>query len=313
MTDDHPPFEPDELDELLSAELDGELDAAARDLGLTRDEAAARLRETPGVDERRRALASARDQLTTLPELDELLEARLRAKAVRVADDRFSAHIAARRERRRHVLEAVGGIAAAAVLVVAVSAALRHDSASSSKAASNPRALQRDAAAATHGQRARAAAKNDLGTFADARAVGVAAVARSEQAQKANGATTRGPSGQLSTSRPSQNGAVTSTVAPKAVAPKAGPANDTPSTPLDTSAEAKNASRFDLAQADTVTRAVDRCGLPPNVSVAGTLTLRASAVLGGRPVVVLVFAGKAEDTVVIENPDCTLKNIQELG
>ena len=37
MDDDTSPFQPDELDELLSAELDGELEAAERDLGLSTD------------------------------------------------------------------------------------------------------------------------------------------------------------------------------------------------------------------------------------------------------------------------------------
>ncbi len=50
-----------------------------------------------------------------------------------------------------------------------------------------------------------------------------------------------------------------------------------------------------------------------DVSVSGTLALRASAVLPGKPVVVLVFSGNGGDTVVIENPDCTLVNIQMMG
>lgn len=49
---EHPaPLEPEPLDELLSAELDGEFAAAARDLGLSVDEATARLRDA----ERRRS------------------------------------------------------------------------------------------------------------------------------------------------------------------------------------------------------------------------------------------------------------------
>jgi hypothetical protein len=313
MTDDHAPLEPDQLDELLSAELDGELDGAARDLGLTRAEVEARLRATPGVEERRRALASARDQLAALPELDELLEARLRAKAVRIADDRVSSHTAARRERRRHVLQAVGSIAAAAVVVLAVGAALRHDSGSSSKSASDTPAL---GPAAIHSLNPQApAAKDALGTFADAHSVGVAAVARADKVQKAAGAATRGAADQNSTSVPTENGAVTSTVPPKST----GTAGDNrtshaPPSQGDTAYGAKNAaSGPDLTQADAVARAVVRCGAPPNVSVTGTLTLRASAVLAGRPVIVLVFSGTGGDTVVIENPDCTLKNIQVMG
>jgi hypothetical protein len=54
------PLPPDVVDELLSAELDGELDAAARDHDLTVDEAHAALAGTPGIDARRAALARAR-------------------------------------------------------------------------------------------------------------------------------------------------------------------------------------------------------------------------------------------------------------
>ena len=85
--DDHTsPLQPDELDELLSADLDGELAAAALDLGLSTDDAAARLRATPGMAERRAALAAARDLLREPTEIEELLAARLRAKAVRAAE-----------------------------------------------------------------------------------------------------------------------------------------------------------------------------------------------------------------------------------
>jgi hypothetical protein len=318
MTDDHAPLESDQLDELLSADLDGELDAAARDLGLTRAEVEARLRATPGVDERRRALASARDQLASLPELDELLEARLRAKAVRIADDRVASHRATRRERRRRVLQAVGGIAAAAALVLAVGAALRHDSGSSSKSAGGVPAL---GPAAIHSQSPQpSAAKDALGTFADARSVALAAVTRANQVQKTAGAATRGAGNQNSTSVSTENGAVTSTVAPKATGTSADDAtghvatSNTPTSQGDAAYGAKNAaSGLYLNQADGVARAVVRCGPPTNVSVSGTLALRASAVLAGRPVVVLVFSGKGGDTVVIENPDCTLKNIQVMG
>jgi hypothetical protein len=308
MTDDHAPLEPDQLDELLSAELDGELDAAARDFGLTPDEVGVRLRATPGVDERRRALTAARDQLFALPPLDELLEARLRAKAVRVADDRISSRATARRERRRHVFQGVGAIAAAAVLVLAVGGALRHNSTSSTKASTAAPVL-----GPSEGQSTRAAgATNDLGAFTDAHALDVAAVARSAREQDATGTVTGGAVPQASTPSPTEKRLSTTTV------PARSTSADNPSTAPDAAAATKNAARnnaagFDLAQADAVARAVVRCGPPPNVSVTGKLSLRASAVLAGSRVVVLVFSGKGGNTVVIENPDCTLKSIQEMG
>ena len=57
------PLDADTVDELLSAELDGEFDAAARDVGLSVTDARARLDATPGARERRSALAAARDAL----------------------------------------------------------------------------------------------------------------------------------------------------------------------------------------------------------------------------------------------------------
>ena len=113
MSDDTSPLEPDELDELLSAELDGELEAAARDLALSVDQVSSRLRATPGVDDRRIALAAARDLLAEPPELDELLAARLRAKAVRAAEEVSAARVDDRRRRRQRMLLAAGGLAAA--------------------------------------------------------------------------------------------------------------------------------------------------------------------------------------------------------
>ena len=57
------PLEPDVVDELWSAELDGEFDAAAADLGLSADAARARLAATPGANARRQTLEQARDAL----------------------------------------------------------------------------------------------------------------------------------------------------------------------------------------------------------------------------------------------------------
>jgi hypothetical protein len=62
MNDRLQPLSRDDVDLLLSADLDGDLEAAAADLGLSPSEARDRLAATPGADARRAALARARDE-----------------------------------------------------------------------------------------------------------------------------------------------------------------------------------------------------------------------------------------------------------
>lgn len=114
MTSDPTPLPPDRADELLSAELDGELAAAAADLGLTLEGARAALDATPGVDERRAALAAARDALAAEP-----LPARGRDALVAgaIASARRD-ELAARRPRRGRSLALAGAAAAAVLLLV---------------------------------------------------------------------------------------------------------------------------------------------------------------------------------------------------
>jgi hypothetical protein len=166
------PLPPEQVDELLSAELDGEFDAAATDLGFSPDDARARLDATPNVDARRAALAAARDQLAAAPELDELMEARLRAKATRAAAEEQESIGAARSRRRSRAVSAVAGIAAALAIVAGI-AVLVNKSGSGTKtssagnaveaapttpaAASNPKSLDTNAV--------------DFGSAADARAL----------------------------------------------------------------------------------------------------------------------------------------------
>ncbi len=144
------PLEPETLDELLSAELDGELAAAARDLGLSVDEATARLGATPNVDARRVALGAARDLLGVTPEIEDLLAGRLRAKAVRVVDE-ANAMRAADRRRRRRLLVSASGIAAAAVAVVAGAAALNAGHSASTASARPPQPAAAALTPSSHG------------------------------------------------------------------------------------------------------------------------------------------------------------------
>ena len=78
MTDSPDPLAPDVVDELLSAELDGEFDAAAADHDLDPAAARARLEATPGIDERRTALAAARAALAVTPVADDVRRAHAR-------------------------------------------------------------------------------------------------------------------------------------------------------------------------------------------------------------------------------------------
>jgi hypothetical protein len=90
-----------DLDALLSAELDGDLAGAAADLGLAPDVAAARLAATPGAQQRRAALAGARELLgAPVAGLDEHVRSDLVDAAVRAARPDDLAAARARREAR---------------------------------------------------------------------------------------------------------------------------------------------------------------------------------------------------------------------
>jgi len=54
------------------------------------------------------------------------------------------------------------------------------------------------------------------------------------------------------------------------------------------------------------------CAAPPQL-LLGAPVLRATATLSGKPVVVLVFAGAREHTVVVEDTSCRLLNVQMLS
>jgi hypothetical protein len=114
------PLSPETVDLLLSAELDGDLDGAARDLGLSAAEAIAQLAATPGVDERRVALRHARDLIATRPTVERAIEDRLVAGAL--ARDELTAvrDRRSRRERQWRVLVATGSVAAAIAVIVGI-------------------------------------------------------------------------------------------------------------------------------------------------------------------------------------------------
>ena len=150
MTDARPPLPSDQVDELLSAELDNDFDAAAHDLGLDPADARARLATTPDIAARRAALASARDALTEVPDYDELLAARLRAKATTAAAN-VQRDLASERTRRRNGwLVAVGSVAAAIIVIAGLATLLnRSDAQHASKNSSANSALVPAAAPAS--------------------------------------------------------------------------------------------------------------------------------------------------------------------
>lgn len=127
-----PPPPPDLVDELLSADLDGELGSACHDLGLTAEEAD---RLLAGTADRRAELGRARGILAQPPVLDELLAARLRTAARRAADP--AREVGARRRRLR-TMQLIGSAAAVLAVCIGVLAVVRGAGTGSGNVASAP-------------------------------------------------------------------------------------------------------------------------------------------------------------------------------
>jgi hypothetical protein len=119
------PLSPDLVDELLSAELDDEFDAAARELGLEPATARARLAATPGVEQRRAALARAQAFVASDEgdALDDVTRRRLVSRALDGAPP--LAHHTAHHRARTWTVRA-GALAGAAAALVGVIVLLGH-------------------------------------------------------------------------------------------------------------------------------------------------------------------------------------------
>jgi hypothetical protein len=139
------PLSSDTLDELLSADLDGELDRAAVELGFTPESARAALEASPGADARRAALLRARDALAETPVLEPDTASRLVAATLahaaderRIVPPQAVTPLPPHRDRNAwRVLVGVGTAAAVIAGVVALSATNpRGDKSSSSSAKS---------------------------------------------------------------------------------------------------------------------------------------------------------------------------------
>jgi hypothetical protein len=172
MTDAPLPLTPDLVDELLSADLDGEFDAAARDLGLDPVEARTRLAALPAVANRRAALTRARDAFAQVPPVDELLAARLRAKATKAGDQVDPSRRAPGARRWQRTLGISGAVAAGIAIVVGITLNARSTGSDQDKATA-PSALdapsaERAAGGASSPSTAAGSARAravDLGTF----------------------------------------------------------------------------------------------------------------------------------------------------
>lgn len=120
------PLDPELLDELLNADLDGEFDRAATELGYTPDAAREAVRTAPGATSRRDALLRARDLLATPPSFTAPDEQRLVARTLMRADELRDARNrrSARRERETtwRVLAAVVSVAAVGAAIVGLAA-----------------------------------------------------------------------------------------------------------------------------------------------------------------------------------------------
>jgi hypothetical protein len=313
---DHSPLPPDQLDEVLSADLDGALDAAAHDLGLGADTLAARVRATPGAAERRAALAAARAALGQVPELDELAAARLRSTALLAAEredayrDRASRPLGGTDRRSRSWLVAVAGTAAAVAAIGGLAVAIGQTS-SNSKSSSS--------AAPSEAPESRGAAKEaagsggSLGTFGDVHSLALTAVAR-DRSSPVSGTTERTPPNlqdglskrTVTTTVPARTNSSSgdSTTGNKSTSVDAGPVTGPASTTV------AGPPAFSAA---ALQRRAQTCSAPLEVPVSGEPVVRATATLAGQPVVVLVYAGNHEHIVVIENPQCGLLHVQTLA
>jgi len=139
MSSPEPPLNPETLDELLSADIDGEFERAAADLGFTVDEARAAMDATADTARRRAQLHTARDRLATPIVLPPAVEQTLVSAALRGPLDELRA-VRDRRTRSWRTVVAAGSAAAVIAGVVVVFAATSHHGGVSKSASAVSRA-----------------------------------------------------------------------------------------------------------------------------------------------------------------------------
>jgi hypothetical protein len=178
-----PPFG-DDTDEAVSALVDGELAAFARDHDLLEAEVHSRLERWPGLADARRALGALRDAPPSV-DADRPLDTVTRRRLVRGAMDATASAPAPSRSSRNRALLWTGSAAAAAAAIVGLVAIVgqgsaRHDAAKTSSAAS-----EKDAAGGGSASSARYA--GDLGDVTDPASLRVALVKAAAPAAPAAG------------------------------------------------------------------------------------------------------------------------------
>lgn len=281
------PLTPEAVDALLSAELDGDLEAAARDLGLDASGVRTQLDATPGVEARRAVLAQARDLLASRPLLESSDVDRLVAAAM--AGNELTAVRArrARSQRQWRVLVATGSVAAAIAVIVGVASMNTHSSQSKSRdaaAAAAPTARDNHAESGTSNAPPRATDSNvqpDLGDVSTAAQLHAPAKQLLRLAER------------------------------KATSPVAVPQGT--STPATTQpgryGAADSANGFNRAAPACTTRRLR------SYDITGTPALIARGTVDGAPVAILIY--DREDVgafaYVIRVRDCTLLRKQPLG
>jgi len=276
---DHQPLSPEAVDVLLSAEIDGDLEGAARDLGLSASEARAQLSATPGVEARRVALTRARDLIAARPPLEPPVADQLVTRAM-VRDDLVTGRERRRRrEGRWRVLVAAGSVAAAIAVIVGVSSmatSSNNEAKSSSRALSSTPPARSEAAADVPVTTVPAGRQPDLGDVTNAPAMRARA---QELLSRYNGANTDGATASTTKSvAPSAQDRVLGNSSLKLAAPACGNAA---------------AGRYDLSS-------------PPALIASGTVS--------GAPVVILLYDGAGHPYAdVIRVSDCTLVRRQPLG
>jgi len=162
MNGPNTPLHPGTLDELLSADIDGELERAAVDHGLTLDDARAAI-AAPGAVARRAALVRARDLVAPVPPLDPSVADRLVAGALDRARDENDLAAARRRRNRNDAARRVA-IAAASIIVIFGGLAVLARGGPSSKSGGAKSSAASRANTAPEARRAAPAALGDVST-----------------------------------------------------------------------------------------------------------------------------------------------------
>lgn len=290
-----PPLPPETVDELLSAELDGELDAAAADLGLDPEQARA---VVAAQGERYALLGASREALADVAPLDELTRRRLVSAAVG-APGRSATGT---RRNPTRLLTVLGGAAALLALVVGIGASLR-----SSGGADRTASSAGDGGAPSPAAGSTAGEVVDLGDVSEP-----AALRRAVSSRLAPGGTDHS----VAFSSEAADGAETSP-APQAArrdANNAGPNPGSTTIPVPSAAEQLSTASPPAGDARTDAKTwVGGC--PGRVSaelgVSDPALLTATAVYGGRPAGVVVHrVDQRVLAVVYALDDCTLLSSQ---